>query len=56
MGKAGDAAAATIERENPAVNAVIITPETSYITVVLCDRVLVFVDANGIVNQVPFVG
>ncbi|XP_057787043.1 inhibitor of trypsin and hageman factor-like [Salvia miltiorrhiza] len=56
VGVAGDVAVATIEKENPSVNAVIITPETVWIPAIFCDRVLVFVDANGIVNSVPTVG
>lgn len=56
VGVAGDVAVATIEKENPSVNAVLITPETVYIPVVQCDRVLVFVDDAGKVQSVPVVG
>ena len=53
---AGDNAVATIEKENPSVDAVVITPDDSYLPAIFCDRVLVFVDSNGIVERVPSVG
>ncbi|KAG6430790.1 hypothetical protein SASPL_108863 [Salvia splendens] len=56
VGVAGDSAVATIEKENPSVDAAIIKPGDSYLTAIFCDRVLVFVDSNGIVESVPTVG
>ncbi|KAG6430789.1 hypothetical protein SASPL_108862 [Salvia splendens] len=56
VGVTGDSAVATIEKENPSVDAVVITPDDSYPLAIFCDRVLVFVDSNGIVEKVPTVG
>ncbi|KAG6382504.1 hypothetical protein SASPL_157827 [Salvia splendens] len=56
VGVAGDTAVATIEKENPSVDAVVIKPGDNYVTAILCDRVLVFVDSKGIVESVPTVG
>ncbi|KAG6427748.1 hypothetical protein SASPL_111995 [Salvia splendens] len=56
VGVAGDSAVATIEKENPSVDAVVITPDDAYLPALYCDRVLVFVDSNGIVERVPNVG
>jgi hypothetical protein len=49
-------AAATIERENPLVNANIVLEGTDVIQDFRCDRVWVWVDKNGIVTQVPHIG
>lgn len=52
----GKVAAATVERENPKVHAVIVK-EGSMVTLDLrCDRVRVWVDKHGIVKQVPHIG
>ncbi|XVE68854.1 hypothetical protein DITRI_Ditri09bG0103100 [Diplodiscus trichospermus] len=56
LGTKGEEAAATIERENPNVNAVIVTKETVILPLFLCTRVLVLVDTNGIVTMVPITG
>ncbi|KAH7522166.1 hypothetical protein FEM48_Zijuj07G0109400 [Ziziphus jujuba var. spinosa] len=56
VGKQGKEAEEIIERENPLVDAVIIDPNTSYLPVVLCDRVLVWVNSSGIVYRVPTIG
>lgn len=56
MGKAGDVAVATIERENPLVKAIILPPGSRPTNNFKCNRVWVSVDANGIVNQVPTIG
>ncbi|KAL4199987.1 hypothetical protein AMTRI_Chr03g54110 [Amborella trichopoda] len=56
VGVDGKVAAATIERENPNVQPRIIPPGTIILPVFLCDRVLVMVDENGIVTEVPNIG
>ncbi|KAL0409387.1 UNVERIFIED_CONTAM: Proteinase inhibitor [Sesamum radiatum] len=56
LGQPGDIAVATIERENPLVTAIIVPPETVVIPTFQCDRVWVYVDANGNVNRVPIIG
>ncbi|XVE68856.1 hypothetical protein DITRI_Ditri09bG0103300 [Diplodiscus trichospermus] len=48
----GEEAATTIGKENPNVNAVIVTRKTVVLPVFLCTRVLVLVDTNGIVTMV----
>lgn len=48
VGVAGNVAVATIERENPLVNAMTLPPRVFPITDYRCDRVWVYVDANGI--------
>lgn len=53
VGVAGNVAVATIERENPLVNAMTLPPGVFPITDYRCDRVWVYVDANGIVAEVP---
>jgi len=56
VGVEGKVAEATIQRENPLVNAVIV-PEGSFVTADFrCDRVRVWVDKDGIVYQVPIIG
>ncbi|PON53256.1 Proteinase inhibitor [Parasponia andersonii] len=56
VGVRGEVAEATIERENPAVNAVIVPERSIGDTQFRCDRVRVRVDDNGIVSSVPRVG
>ncbi|KAJ6890514.1 inhibitor of trypsin and hageman factor-like isoform X2 [Populus alba x Populus x berolinensis] len=56
LGAEGKVAAATIERENPLVDAKIV-PEGSVVPLDFrCDRVWVWVDKRGIVIQVPRIG
>ncbi|XP_018813390.1 glu S.griseus protease inhibitor-like [Juglans regia] len=56
VGVKGKIAEATIERENPLVDAVIV-PKGSVVTQDFrCDRVRVWVDEKGIVYQVPHIG
>ncbi|CAL8989887.1 unnamed protein product, partial [Prunus brigantina] len=53
LGAQGTDAEATIERENPLVDAVIV-PEGSFVTAdYRCDRVRVWVNTDGIVTRVP---
>jgi hypothetical protein len=49
-------AEATIERENPLVNANIVPEGSVVIQDFRCDRVWVGVDKYGIVKQVPHIG
>ncbi|KAF8392255.1 hypothetical protein HHK36_022597 [Tetracentron sinense] len=53
LGKKGEVAAATIERENPLVNAVIVLEGSIVTQEILCTRVRVWVDHSGIVTRVP---
>lgn len=46
----------TIERENPAVNAIIVSIGESVTGDFRCDRVWVWVDKAGIVQEVPKIG
>ncbi|KAK6137580.1 hypothetical protein DH2020_028677 [Rehmannia glutinosa] len=55
VGAPGEVAVATIERENPLVNAIIVRPGTIITPDIRCDRVRVFVDANGNVDRVPII-
>ncbi|KAK9289248.1 hypothetical protein L1049_017724 [Liquidambar formosana] len=56
LGVKGEVAAATVERENPLVTAVIV-PEGSVVTAdFVCTRVRIWVDTNGIVVRVPKIG
>ncbi len=56
VGARGTVAEATIERQNPLVNAIIV-PEGSSVTADFrCDRVWVWVNKNGIVKRVPSIG
>ncbi|KAL7123310.1 hypothetical protein ACP275_01G098400 [Erythranthe tilingii] len=52
----GNVTVATIERENPLVNAIIVPAGNSVITDFRCDRVWVYVDDNGNVTDLPFIG
>ncbi|XWS07971.1 hypothetical protein CRYUN_Cryun41cG0036800 [Craigia yunnanensis] len=56
LGTKGEEAAATIERENPNVDAEIVLEGTYVLQVFLCNRVWVWVDTNGIVTRVPTIG
>ncbi|KAL7160368.1 hypothetical protein ABFS83_01G090600 [Erythranthe nasuta] len=56
IGVPGNVGEATIERENPLVNAIILPPGTAHILNFRCDRVWVFVDGNGNVTRVPSIG
>ncbi|KAK4586178.1 hypothetical protein RGQ29_023397 [Quercus rubra] len=58
VGVQGTVAEATIERENPSVDAIIVE-ERSVVPQdfrARCDRVWVWVDKNGIVTRVPVIG
>ncbi|OMO49605.1 Proteinase inhibitor I13, potato inhibitor I [Corchorus olitorius] len=55
FGEVGEVAAATIERENHLVNAVIVLEGTGVSEDLRCDRVRVWVDTNGIVTRVPII-
>ncbi|KAL6008531.1 hypothetical protein ACLOJK_034043 [Asimina triloba] len=52
----GDAAKAVIERENTSVRAVIVEEGSFVDAQFRCDRVWVWVDANGDVVRVPKIG
>ncbi|KAI3473840.1 hypothetical protein Pfo_027997 [Paulownia fortunei] len=55
VGVPGDVAVTIIERENPLVTAVIVPPGSVITPDIRCDRVRVFVDANGNVDRVPII-
>ncbi|CAJ2628090.1 inhibitor of trypsin and hageman factor [Trifolium pratense] len=56
VGVEGTVAAATIRRENPLVNTIIV-PEGTFVTADFrLDRVRVWVDTYGIVIRVPIIG
>ncbi|XP_008777397.2 glu S.griseus protease inhibitor-like [Phoenix dactylifera] len=56
VGVEGKEAAKIIERENPAVNAIIVTVGESVIQNFLCGRVWVWVNEDGKVARVPKIG
>ncbi|AES61052.1 putative proteinase inhibitor I13, potato inhibitor I [Medicago truncatula] len=56
VGVEGKVAEATIERENPLVNAIIVPEGSAVILDFRCDRVWVWVDKDGIVFKVPTIG
>ena len=56
VGATGEAAEATIERENPRVDAIVILNGSDTTTDFRCDRVFVRVNSRGIVVQVPGIG
>lgn len=56
MGANGEAAAATIERENPRVNAIVLPDGSATTRDFRCDRVWVFVNTCGIVVRTPTIG
>ncbi|ESW16059.1 hypothetical protein PHAVU_007G125500 [Phaseolus vulgaris] len=56
VGVEGKVAEATIERENPLVNAQIVAEGSSVPFDFRCDRVWVWINKDGIVKQVPHIG
>ncbi|KAM0050843.1 putative proteinase inhibitor I13, potato inhibitor I [Helianthus debilis subsp. tardiflorus] len=56
VGARGDVAEATIERENPRVDAIVIPIENVVTPDFRCDRVRVRVNSNGVVVQTPVIG
>ncbi|XP_058203770.1 glu S.griseus protease inhibitor-like [Rhododendron vialii] len=56
VGAQGKTAEATIERENPLVNAQIVKEGSSVILNFDCTRVWVWVDKDGVVTRVPIIG
>ena len=56
VGVQGTVAEATIERENPSVNAIIVPLGSVVTTDLRSDRVWVWVNKSGIVNRVPKIG
>ncbi|KAA8548765.1 hypothetical protein F0562_000449 [Nyssa sinensis] len=56
VGKKGEIAAATIEKENPFVTAEIVLKGTIVTPDFRCDRVRVWVNEKGIVYEVPVIG
>nr|KYP65470.1 Proteinase inhibitor [Cajanus cajan] len=56
FGVEGRVAEATIERENPSVNAKIVAEGSSVTFDFRCDRVWVWINIHGIVKQVPHIG
>ncbi|XP_059630409.1 inhibitor of trypsin and hageman factor [Cornus florida] len=56
VGVNGETAAATIERENPSVNAIIVKEGSAVIQNFDCNRVWVWVNKKGIVISVPKTG
>ncbi|OIW01797.1 hypothetical protein TanjilG_03935 [Lupinus angustifolius] len=55
VGVQGTEAEATIERENPLVDAIVLLEGTPVTKDFRCDRVWVWVDTNGIVIKVPII-
>ncbi|KAK7356630.1 hypothetical protein VNO80_15905 [Phaseolus coccineus] len=56
VGVEGKVAEATIEKENPLVNAQIVAEGSSVPFDFRCDRVWVWINKDGIVKQVPQIG
>ncbi|KAH1063251.1 hypothetical protein J1N35_028238 [Gossypium stocksii] len=56
VGKDGEVAKTTIERENPNVNAIVLLDGTPVTSDFRCDRVRVVVDSNGHVVRPPTIG
>ncbi|PNX97894.1 inhibitor of trypsin and hageman factor [Trifolium pratense] len=56
IGVEGKVAAATIEKENPSVNAIVLLEGTAVTDDFRLDRVRVWVDTYGIVIEVPKIG
>ncbi|KAF6175055.1 hypothetical protein GIB67_039603 [Kingdonia uniflora] len=56
LGVLGTVAEATIEHENNMLNAVLVKEGSKVTMEYRCDRVRVWVDANGIVTKVPIIG
>ncbi|KAK8693965.1 hypothetical protein V6N13_071535 [Hibiscus sabdariffa] len=55
VGTNGERAKATIERENPNVGAIVLRDGTPVTRDFRCDRVWVWVDANGRVVRTPII-
>ncbi|KAD3338338.1 hypothetical protein E3N88_33859 [Mikania micrantha] len=55
VGADGEAAAATIERQNPRVNAIVILDGTGTTRDFRCDRVWVWVNSDGVVIRTPII-
>ncbi|KAF5820623.1 putative proteinase inhibitor I13, potato inhibitor I [Helianthus annuus] len=55
VGAKGEAAAATIEKENPLVNAIVILEGTATTRDFRCDRVWVWVNHKGVVTRTPII-
>ncbi|KAL1547155.1 hypothetical protein AAHA92_23662 [Salvia divinorum] len=56
VGERGETAAQVIASENPEVEAIIVVEGASVTGDFRCDRVWVWVDANGFVDRVPVLG
>ncbi|KAD3338321.1 hypothetical protein E3N88_33842 [Mikania micrantha] len=57
VGARGEVAEATIERENPQVNAIVVVEGRDMVTTdVQCDRVWVWVNFKGVVVRTPGIG
>lgn len=56
VGVKGTVAEATIEKENPLVNAIIVDEGSMVIANFQCDRVWVWINKQGFVYQVPTIG
>ncbi|TXG72218.1 hypothetical protein EZV62_000798 [Acer yangbiense] len=56
VGAQGVDAAATIERENPNVSAIILLEGTPVTRDISCTRVRVWVNTNGIIIEIPRIG
>ncbi|KAI3504193.1 hypothetical protein L1887_32738 [Cichorium endivia] len=56
VGEDGECAVTTIEQENSLVDAQTIAEGTIIPEIYICDRVLVWVNKNGIVVSTPMVG
>ncbi|KAL5712233.1 hypothetical protein ACHQM5_014424 [Ranunculus cassubicifolius] len=53
LGVDGGVAAAVIERENPRVNAIVLSERTGFPSDFRCDRVIIWVGNQGRVVRVP---
>ncbi|KAI3700759.1 hypothetical protein L2E82_45397 [Cichorium intybus] len=56
VGEDGQYAVTIIEKENPLVNAETILEGTIIIQIYICDRVLVWVNKEGVVVSTPTIG
>ncbi|TXG72230.1 hypothetical protein EZV62_000809 [Acer yangbiense] len=56
VGVLGEEAAATIERENPTVSALILLEGSIVLPMFLCTRVYVWVNTSGICVEIPMIG
>ncbi|CAM8939860.1 hypothetical protein QQ045_001115 [Rhodiola kirilowii] len=55
LGTQGQAAAATIEMENPSVKAVVVLEGSIVTQEIDCARVRVWVDDSGVVTRIPII-